>query len=84
MLIGLLVLIADVRVTWSFSAFTILMYYAITNWAALRLPNYQRLYPRWIAAVGLGACLFLALWIELRILLIGSLLIVGGLAWKRL
>jgi APA family basic amino acid/polyamine antiporter len=82
-LIGLLVLIGDVRVTWSFSAFTVLIYYAITNWAALHIPNDQRLYPRWVAAFGLGACLFLALWIEQRILLMGTLLIVAGLLWQR-
>src|SRR5690606_12672464 len=32
-----LVLIGDVKTTWSFSAFTVLIYYAITNLAAIRL-----------------------------------------------
>ncbi|MCW8196496.1 amino acid permease [Proteobacteria bacterium 005FR1] len=82
-LIGLLVLIGDVRVTWSFSAFTVLIYYAITNWAALRLADEQRLYPRWISASGLIACLFLAFWIQLQILLVGALLIAAGLLWQR-
>jgi APA family basic amino acid/polyamine antiporter len=45
--VGGLALIGSVRTTWSFSAFTVLIYYAITNWAALRLPAERRLYPRW-------------------------------------
>ena len=53
--IGLLVLVGSVKLTWSFSAFTVLVYYAITNLAALRLPANQRIFPRWIAWVGLAA-----------------------------
>lgn len=53
-------LIGNVKVTWSFSAFTVLIGYAITNLAAIVLPEEQRLYPRWIAWTGLIACLFLA------------------------
>jgi APA family basic amino acid/polyamine antiporter len=57
-------LIGDVRATWSFCALTVLIYYAVTNWCALRLPPEHRRYPRAIAAVGLLACLALALFIE--------------------
>jgi APA family basic amino acid/polyamine antiporter len=42
------------------AAFTILIYYAITNAAALRLPAAQARYPRGIAVLGLLACLVLA------------------------
>src|SRR5690606_39197696 len=55
-LIAMLVLVGNVRLTWSFSAFTVLVYYSITNLAALRLPASKRLYPPWIAALGLGGC----------------------------
>jgi basic amino acid/polyamine antiporter, APA family len=55
-----LVLLGDVRTTWSFSAFTVLLYYGITNLAALRLPAELRLYPRWVPAAGLLGCLLLA------------------------
>ncbi|MDQ3339552.1 MAG: APC family permease [Myxococcota bacterium] len=58
--IGLLVLIGDVKLTWSVSAFSVLLYYAITNAAALRLPPEHRKYPRAIAAFGLVACIALA------------------------
>jgi basic amino acid/polyamine antiporter, APA family len=74
-----LTLLGDVRVTWSFSAFTVLMYYAITNLAALRLPAEQRLYPRGIAALGLVACLALAFWVDLAVWLAGLGLAGAGL-----
>jgi APA family basic amino acid/polyamine antiporter len=81
-LIAILVLIGDIRTTWSFSAFTVLLYYAITNLAAYQLPTNQRRYPRAIAALGLLACLFLAFWVEPAIWLTGSILIVVGLGWR--
>lgn len=74
-----LALLGDVRVTWSFSAFTVLIYYAITNLAALRLPAGERRYPRWIAAAGLAACLGLAFFVDLVVLLSGLGLLVLGL-----
>jgi basic amino acid/polyamine antiporter, APA family len=58
--IFLLVLLGDVRTTWSFAAFTLLVYYGVTNLAALRLPPESRLFPRWVAVVGLLGCGFLA------------------------
>lgn len=76
-----LVLIGDVRTTWTFSAFTVLIYYAITNLAALRLTPEQRRFPRWVAVAGLAACLFLAFWVEPIVWLIGlGLLAVGFVA----
>lgn len=80
--IACLVLIGDVRTTWSFSAFSVLIYYAITDLSALKIPDEQRLYPKWIAWIGLSACLFLAFWVEQRIWLVGIGLIIGGLIWK--
>lgn len=62
--IALLVLLGDVKVTWSFSAFTVLVYYALTNVAALRMPEEKRLYPKWVSWLGLLGCAFLAVWIE--------------------
>ncbi|MGG6263764.1 APC family permease [Leptolyngbya sp. AN03gr2] len=82
--IALLVLIGDVRVTWSFSAFSVLVYYAITNFAALRVPKHDRLYPKWIAWIGLFACLFLAFWVEQQVWMIGLGLIAVGLLWQDL
>nr|MDQ3960728.1 amino acid permease [Pseudomonadota bacterium] len=80
--IGGLVLIGDVKTTWSFSAFTVLIYYALTNLAALKLRREQRLYPRWVAELGLVACLFLVFWVEREIWLTGLGLIFVGLLWR--
>lgn len=82
--IALLVLIGNVKTTWSFSAFTVLVYYALTNLAALKLSDSERLYPKWIAWVGLLACLFLAFWVESEIWFVGLGLILVGLLWKAL
>lgn len=80
--IALLVLIGDVKTTWSFSAFTVLIYYAVTNLASLRLSASERLYPQWLAWAGLISCLFLAFWVESQIWLTGLALIVAGLIWQ--
>ncbi|MCP4363106.1 MAG: amino acid permease [Chloroflexi bacterium] len=77
-----LVLVGNVRATWSFSAFTVLIYYAITNLAALQLNPEDRFFPPIIAWVGLLSCLFLAFWVEMEIWLIGLLLIGVGLVWQ--
>jgi APA family basic amino acid/polyamine antiporter len=82
--IGALALLGNVKTAWSFSAFTVLVYYAITNLAALRLPKDKRLYPPAIAWAGLAACLFLAFWVEQEIWLVGLALIAAGLAWHAL
>lgn len=77
-----LVALGDLRTTWSFSAFTVLVYYSITNLAALRMPAKLRRYPAWIPCVGLGSCLLLAVWIDWPIVLAGLALIGVGLAWQ--
>ncbi|MBW3535146.1 MAG: APC family permease [Gemmatimonadetes bacterium] len=77
--VALLTLIGDVRTTWAFSAFTVLVYYAITNLAALRMPTSDRLYARWIPALGLAGCVFLAFWVEREVWLAGTLLLLAGL-----
>ncbi len=78
--VAALALIGDVRTTWSFSAFTVLLYYGITNMAALRLPPEKRLFQRWIPAFGLVGCLGLAFWVESTIWIVGSALLALGLA----
>lgn len=77
-----LALIGSVETTWAFSAFTVLIYYAITNLAALRLPREQRLFPTWVAVAGLAACLFLAFWVPVAIWALGLGLIAIGLLFK--
>jgi len=59
-IIALLISIGSVRMTWSISAFTVLVYYGITNACAIGLAPEERLYHVWPAWVGLLACLGLA------------------------
>ncbi|RCS53992.1 amino acid permease [Bremerella cremea] len=73
--------VGSVRLAWSFSAFTVLIYYAITNACALRLRPDERLYPVWIPVLGLISCLLLAFWVEREIWLAGISLLLLGLAW---
>src|SRR5690606_58077 len=73
--------IGNVQTTWSCSAFSVLIDYATTNHAALQLNASVRLFPRVIPALGLGACLFLACWVERTIWMVGLGLIGGGLVW---
>ena len=86
--VGVAVLIAgwvcvgDVKLTWSFSAFTVLVYYAITNLCAIRMKPGERLYPIWPAYLGLAACLTLAFFVGWEIWLTGLGLIIFGLAWR--
>ncbi len=79
--ISALVLIGDVKTTWSFSAFTVLVYYAITNLAALRLPPPMRRFPRWVAWAGLAGCLSLAFWVEPVVWATGCAVLGAGLVW---
>jgi basic amino acid/polyamine antiporter, APA family len=81
--IAFLVLLGNVKTTWSFSAFSVLIYYAITNLAALKLSPEERLYPKWVGIVGLLSCLFLAFWVESAIWQVGLGLIAAGLIWHK-
>ena len=77
-----LVCVGDMKLTWSFSAFTVLVYYALTNLCAIRLKIEERLYPSWVSYIGLFACLCLAVFVEWRIILAGLSLIALGLALR--
>ena len=79
--VALLTLVGDVKTTWSFSAFTVLVYYAITNLAALYIPAEGRRFPKWVSILGLIACAGLAFFVEQPVWFIGVGLIVVGLLW---
>lgn len=74
--------VGDVRLTWSFSAFSVLLYYAITNAAALRIPTEDRRFPRWVSWAGLGSCAFLSLWVDPAVLVVGVGVIVAGVGFR--
>jgi APA family basic amino acid/polyamine antiporter len=75
------VLIGSIAVTWSFSALTVLVYYALTNLAALRQPPEERRVPLAVQAVGLIGCLALAVFLEPVMWLWAAGLIAIGVIW---
>ncbi|MCC9655353.1 APC family permease [Rhodopirellula halodulae] len=77
-----LTLIGDVKTTWSFSAFTVLVYYALTNLSATRLTKEERLFSPVIPWLGLLSCLGLAFWVQPEIWLIGLGLLIIGWAFQ--
>lgn len=70
-LVAIIATLANVRLTWSFSAFTVLIYYAITNLAAIRMPEEQRLFPVVISWLGLIACIGLTAFVDLEVIKVG-------------
>jgi APA family basic amino acid/polyamine antiporter len=82
MAISGMALVDDVRITWSFSAFAVLLYYAITNLAALRLTPELRRFPRWVSIAGLASCAFLSFWVPVGVWLTGVAVTAAGLLWR--
>ena len=77
--VALMALFGGLSMVWSFSAFAVLIYYAITNLCALQLSPEARLYPRIIPIVGLIGCLGLSLWIRPDAMLLGIVALSAGL-----
>jgi len=63
----------------SAAAFTILLYYAITNIAALKMPADKKLFPDWVSILGLLMCFVLALSLKVETILSGLALLIVGL-----
>lgn len=76
-LVGALTLIGDIGLAWSFSAMTVLLYYGLTNLAALALDR-----TRTTAWLGLASCVFLSFFVPLGVWISGVGLIAAGLLWK--
>jgi APA family basic amino acid/polyamine antiporter len=79
--IAVLAATGSVKTTWTFSAFTVLIYYAVTNLAAIRLSEEERLYGQGWAWGGLVACLALAFAIEWQVGAVGLCVLAAGLIW---
>ncbi len=76
LIVAVVVSLADLRAAIGFSSFAILIYYAIANIAAWTLGKEQRLWPRWMSAMGLISCVTVALSLP-RISVIGGLILFG-------
>ncbi|SCL62834.1 amino acid/polyamine/organocation transporter, APC superfamily [Micromonospora citrea] len=81
-----IVLLGDVRDAIGFSSCTVLVYYAITNAAALTLGRdpARRLPVRALAVLGLAGCLLLAVNLPLSSVLAGFAVLAVGAAWYAL
>lgn len=80
--VTLITLFGGLAMVWSFSAFTVLIYYAITNLAALQLTDEERLYPRIVSILGLIGCLGLSVWVTPEVIMTGSLILLSGLGLR--
>lgn len=49
-----------IKTSWTVSAITVLIYYSLTNWAALKVTPEDRFIPSWVSSAGLAGCLFFA------------------------
>jgi len=76
--IATLALVGTLEVVVAAAAFTILLYYAITNVAALRLAPAHHRFPRWVPALGLVSCLALAASLDLPTVASGLGLLAAG------
>jgi APA family basic amino acid/polyamine antiporter len=83
LLVGAIVIVlaatVDLTPALAASSLSLLLYYAITNATALRLPGGQRLYPRAVSALGAVACLALAASLPLSSVLVVGIVLGGGL-----
>ncbi len=76
--IGALIFIGDVKLAWSFSATTVLIYYALTNLCAIRVDSAERIFPVGFAWLGLAGCCGLVLFIPWEMLVaVGGLIALG-------
>ena len=75
-----LILILDLRDAIAVSGVAVLLYYAITNGAALTLTLSQRRFPRAFAVVGLAGCVVLIVALPIHALVGGGGVILCGIA----
>ena len=76
-LVAVVTLIGDIGLAWSFSAMTVLLYYAATNVSALALD--KRRVTAWL---GLASCIFLSFFVPPTVWLAGVVLVGFGWLWK--
>lgn len=72
---------APLELSVAVSSFGTLLYYAITNVSALKLPRAQRTFPRAFAMTGLAGCLGLAFALSPQYIVIGLAILAVGVAY---
>jgi APA family basic amino acid/polyamine antiporter len=78
------ILLTGLRDAVALSGVAVLVYYAITNAAALTLPRSQRRWHQGFAAAGLVLCVAIALALPLRALTVGSTILGVGVAVRQI
>ena len=80
--VGAVVLVADLRGAIGFSSFAVLTYYGLANASAWTLSGDQRRWPRWLAGLGVALCALLALTLPLVAVVGGLVLLaIGSITW---
>ena len=82
--IALLAIFGTLQFVVSAAAFTILIYYGIANICALKLPKQDKLYPKWIAVLGLIFCVAMAASLPLRVIVSGLTMLAVGFVFRAL
>ncbi len=83
LLILALVWIGDFGLAWRLSAFTVLVYYALTNLAAIRLKQRVSHWQRLLQVLGLLSCVVLSVALDLQSILTGLMMIAAALIAHR-
>lgn len=68
----------------SAAAFTILIYYGIANICALKLAKENKLYPKWVAIVGLAFCIAMAAALPVTVIITGLSILAAGFIFRPL
>jgi APA family basic amino acid/polyamine antiporter len=78
----LLLLTTDVMTVVGFSSFGVLVYYAVANASAYTLGSHPGYAPKWLNAVGFGACLLLAFTLPPASVLTMTAVLAAGVAGR--
>lgn len=73
-----LILVGDIKVLWSFSAFSVLVYLTVVNLAAY----YYSWNHRWVAGLGAACCGLLIFWLDWQVWMTGLGMMIIGLIWR--
>lgn len=85
-LTGLIIIALSIFGTFEFilasAAFTILLYYSITNIAAMKQPKEERRYGKVVPVLGLIGCLAMAVSLDYEVIISGILLLLTGFIFR--
>ncbi|MDD4010494.1 MAG: APC family permease, partial [Fermentimonas sp.] len=86
MITGVIILLLTITGSFEFilraAAFTILLYYSITNIAALKQPVKEQIYSKVIPVLGLAGCLSMSVSLPVNVILSGVGLLIAGFLFR--